>query len=83
MGKAKGIIAVGLLLLVMIFTLQNAEVMEIRFLFWQISLSRALVIFLVFVLGLVSGLLFGTLSRRSGKKSSPPIGQKQASKDQP
>jgi uncharacterized integral membrane protein len=70
MRRLKAISALALLLLVVIFTLQNAELIEIRFFLWQVSLSRALVIFLVFALGLISGLIFGTLSRRP--KANPP-----------
>jgi uncharacterized integral membrane protein len=45
------------LAVVVIFTAQNAEVVEVRFLFWTGSFSRALLLFLVFVGGMVSGWL--------------------------
>ncbi len=49
-----GLVLAGLLVL---FTLQNTEVVELRFLFWTLSVSRALVIFLVFATGLMVGWL--------------------------
>jgi uncharacterized integral membrane protein len=52
------IAALVVLLLVVVFAVQNAEVVDVRFLFWKLSMSRALLLFLVFVAGLVSGWLF-------------------------
>jgi len=46
------------LLVVVVFAIQNAEVVNVKFLFWSLSMSRALLLFLVFVGGLASGWLF-------------------------
>ena len=40
-----------------IFILQNAEVVEVRFLFWGTEASRAIVLLVTFFIGLVSGWL--------------------------
>jgi uncharacterized integral membrane protein len=53
----------ALLLLVVVFTLQNTEVIPIRFLFWDISLSRALMLFLVLAIGILIGFMAGRSSR--------------------
>ncbi len=45
----------GLLGLAVVFTVQNVEVVEIRFLFWRIEMSRALMIFAVLVAGILMG----------------------------
>ena len=45
----------GLLVLVVVFTVQNVEVVEIRFLFWKLEMSRALMIFGVLVGGILIG----------------------------
>lgn len=44
-----------LLLLVGIFMVQNAATVEIRFLSWQASMSRSLLIVLTLVVGIVIG----------------------------
>jgi len=66
--KIKLYIGLALLGLVLIFILQNTEVVNLKFLFWQLTLSRALLLLLVFVCGLATGLLFGALARRPRKK---------------
>jgi uncharacterized integral membrane protein len=53
-----------LLLLVVIFTLQNTEQVNISFLLWHITLSRALMIFLVLATGLLAGWILGTVQCR-------------------
>lgn len=49
------VIAVGTLFAV--FILQNAHPVEVRFLFWQTTASRAIVLFVTFCVGLVTGWL--------------------------
>jgi uncharacterized integral membrane protein len=46
-----------LLLLVVVFIVQNAAVVEIQFLLWQVSMSRSLMIFTVLAIGVVLGWL--------------------------
>lgn len=41
--------------LVVIFIVQNVAVVEIRFLFWSLSMSRAIFMFLLLVIGIVIG----------------------------
>jgi len=53
----------ALLLTVVVFTLQNTEMISIRFLFWQFSLSLALMLFLVLGIGVLLGFLLGTYRR--------------------
>ncbi|MFZ5759590.1 MAG: lipopolysaccharide assembly protein LapA domain-containing protein [Thermodesulfobacteriota bacterium] len=73
---------VALLLGVVVFTLQNTESVDIRFFFWHLSLSRALLIFLVFAIGILIGYLLATLQAgRVGRVGSekrdmiePPTG---------
>ena len=55
-----GLILVGLLATV---ALQNAEIVTVKFLIWQFSLPRALMILGSMGIGLIAGLLFGTFSR--------------------
>jgi len=53
--SAIGIVIVGLIVL---FTVQNVATVEVSFLAWSISLPRAVLLFLVFVGGVVAGLIF-------------------------
>ncbi len=48
-----------LLFLIVIFTLQNVEVVTIKFFFWEASISRAIMIFLVLAIGILLGWAFG------------------------
>lgn len=50
-------ISVGLilLLLVVVFIVQNATSVDIRFLFWTISMSRSIMIFFVLAVGVIIG----------------------------
>lgn len=58
-----------LVALVLIFTAQNVEVIGIRFLFWTVSMSRALMIFFVLAVGLLVGwLLRGYAERREARR---------------
>jgi len=45
----------GLMILVVLFTLQNTERTSISFLFWEFQISRALMIFVIFILGILTG----------------------------
>jgi uncharacterized integral membrane protein len=53
-----------LLILVVIFTLQNTAVVHIRFLAWEFAVSRALLLFLVLAIGIVIGWATSTISER-------------------
>ncbi len=44
-----------LLLLIVIFTVQNAAVVTVNFLFWKLEISRALLIFFVLIIGIIVG----------------------------
>ena len=59
----RNIIFICLIGMVVIFVLQNTRVVEVRFLFWTISMSRALMLFGTLAIGLVGGWLI-TLPRR-------------------
>ena len=71
--KIKLSLGAVLLIFVVVFTLQNSEVVNINFLFWSFSLSRALMIFLVFITGVLLGTFLGNFSKimaKVGKKTS-------------
>ncbi len=49
------IVILALMLFLIIFTVQNYEVVNIQFLFWSFSTSRAIVIFATLVMGIAIG----------------------------
>ncbi|MDT8385049.1 MAG: LapA family protein [Gammaproteobacteria bacterium] len=53
-------IGLALLLLVVIFIVQNAVVVEIRWLFWTLTMSRSLMIFFVLAIGIAIGWILGS-----------------------
>ena len=55
-----------------IFILQNVAPVEVTFLLWSLSMSRALLVFFTFVLGLLSGWFLHSYFRyRKAKKELP------------
>ena len=56
-GMVRNIIFIFLIGVVVIFVLQNTQVVEVRFLFWTVSMSRALMLFGTLAIGLVGGWL--------------------------
>jgi uncharacterized integral membrane protein len=55
--KAKIVIIIVLAVLLIIFVLQNTEVVNINFWFWDLSIPRALLLFVCFAMGLIIGLI--------------------------
>ena len=46
------------------FIVQNAEVVQVRFLFWSTQASRALILLGAFILGLIVGWLSGRVRKK-------------------
>lgn len=57
MSQFKFIFILILLGLIIVFTVQNYKVVELRFLLWRLEMSRALMFFFVFAGGAVLGWL--------------------------
>jgi len=64
----RNIIFVCLVAFVLIFVVQNTQVVEFRFLVWTISMSRALMLFGTLAIGFIAGWL---LTVPKGKKEQP------------
>ena len=68
MKNIKLIVSLLLTGLIVIFVTQNAAVVEIRFLLWELSMSRSLLIFFVLAIGILTGWLLNSyMSHRSSK----------------
>lgn len=59
-------------ILVVAFILQNTKIVEISFLFWTISISRALVVLLVFIVGMLVGAILKSIGQRTKEKATKP-----------
>lgn len=55
--KLKTVLAIIFASIIVVFSLQNAEVTDVKFLFWKMSISRVLIILGSFALGVVVGIL--------------------------
>jgi len=66
--KVKLGLAASLLVLAGFLIFQNRQVMTARFLFWEISASRSLMLLLAFILGVLTGLLVSFLARTHRNK---------------
>lgn len=61
--KFKTILALIFATIIVIFSLQNAEVTEVKFLVWKLSMSRVLIIMGSFAIGVLVGLLVSMKKR--------------------
>ncbi len=69
--KPKLIIGAILAGLAVVFIVQNTTVMDLRFLFWTLSMSGALLMFLILAVGMILGwLLHGSLKRRKARSNA-------------
>ncbi len=55
MTKVKVTIVLTLLLAVLVFAVQNAAIVELKFLFWVVEFPRSLLIFLTMLIGVAIG----------------------------
>ena len=63
MRHKKIIVGIVILSVLAVFILQNTEIVTIQFLFWHFGISRALMIFLVFALGILLGWFLRSIYR--------------------
>ena len=62
--NVKNILLLVITTLVIILVLQNTQVVEVQFFFWKMSMSRALMLFGTFLIGLIAGWLLGTITTK-------------------
>lgn len=63
----KFLITVFLFVMVMIFAVQNAAMVEIQLLFWEVAFPRSLLIFMMLLIGIVIGWFARSIFRISKK----------------
>ncbi len=66
MGKF--IIGIIIGIIVIVFMVQNVEVVEVSFLAWSVSIQRAVMILIVFVVGIGLGFVVRSIGYRKKKK---------------
>jgi len=67
---ARNIFLLVLLVLVLVFVLQNTDVVSVHFFFWKATLSLAIVLIGSVAFGLVTGWLMATLKLKRREKTS-------------
>jgi uncharacterized integral membrane protein len=68
--SGKTIFVLFLLLLLVIFIIQNTASVGVRVLLWRIQMSKALLIFLTFILGFICSYLISAYAEKKKKKGS-------------
>lgn len=70
--QTKLIVTLVLVGLAVVFIVQNAAVVDIRFLFWKMSMSRALFMFFMLAVGIVTGWILHSylMHKKEAEKSS-------------
>jgi len=66
--KFKTFVAILFATLIVIFSLQNAEVVDVKFLFWKLSFSSVIVILGSFSIGVLVGVLISVKRKILSKK---------------
>lgn len=55
--NSKTIVSVILVAIVVIFVLQNTQIVDVRLLVWKVSMSRSLMLLVTFLIGIIAGWL--------------------------
>ena len=67
MNRTKMALILILLGLVVLFTLQNTQIVEVRLLFWKIAMSRVLMIFVLLLVGAILGWVGSSVYRHRSR----------------
>ncbi len=62
MKKLKAVVTLVLVVAVVVFAVQNSEVVKIQFLIWSFSAPRALLVITLLGIGFILGLFISSLS---------------------
>lgn len=65
----KSLVTAALIVLVMIFAVQNAAIVEIRLLFWEVAFPRSLLIFMMLLIGILIGWFTRSIFRISRNRN--------------
>ncbi len=62
--KPKTIIFIILGILILIFLVQNTQIVSVQFLFWNFQMSRIILIALILLVGLILGFIIAEVRRK-------------------
>ena len=65
--KPKLVLIVAALFIFALFVVQNAQTVMVSFLFWKVEASRAIVLMVTFVFGLITGLISAQFLKNKGQ----------------
>lgn len=65
--SARNIVIIILVALFVLFVVQNTRTVDVRLLFWTVSMSRALMLLGTLLIGLLAGWLLGRTKRKNSK----------------
>lgn len=65
----RNILFVVLIGAVLVFVVQNTQVVEVNFLFWTLSMSRALILLITLAIGLVGGWMLTVPKHRTDRRT--------------
>ena len=83
MKNVKVIFSLILIGLVVIFSIQNADVVSVHFLTWNFTISLALLVFIVLAFGLLSGWLMQSLFLRKERKRATKKAEEKVKQTEP
>ena len=63
-------VAITFITLVVIFTLQNIEVVQVKLLWWDVSMSRSILVIGLLIIGFIIGRTVGFNKHRKDKKQN-------------
>ena len=69
MNRAKLISGLILVIVVLLFALQNTQVVEVHLLLWKLSISQVLLMLLLLIVGAILGWIANSIYRRSRDRS--------------
>ena len=64
----RSVIFICLIAAVFIFVFQNMQMVEVKFLLWTLTISRALILFITLAIGLIGGYILSYPMRRQKVK---------------
>ncbi len=66
--NAKVILLIAVLTLFLLITLQNTETAEFRMLFWPVSMSRIVIMYICVLIGFIAGFIFAKVSAKKKER---------------
>jgi len=64
----RAVIFICLIAAVFIFVFQNMQTVEVKFLLWTLTISRALILFITLAIGLIGGYILSKPIRKQKRK---------------